>query len=87
MSTDEMWKQLAHHIGEEVHNTVNTPAMMGTDDETGYVLMFFNARNHQGKSTLISSETNRVQLKRLLKHALQQLDGPKASIIEPGSKH
>jgi hypothetical protein len=86
-ATNEMWKQLAHHIGEEVRNAVNTPEMIGTDDETGYVLMFFNTRNHQGRSTLISSEMDRVQLKRLLKYALQHLDGPKVSIIEPGSEH
>jgi hypothetical protein len=60
----EAWKQIAYHIGEEVRAKVNTPEMLGTDDETGYVLMFFNTRNHQGKSTLVSSETDRVQLKR-----------------------
>jgi hypothetical protein len=82
-----MWQQLATQIAHQVQCAVNTPQMFGTKDETGYVLMFFNADHHEGKSTLVSSETDKAQLKKLLKFALEQLDGPKATIIEPGSEH
>jgi hypothetical protein len=82
-----MWQQLAVQIGHEVRCRVNSPETIGTKDETGYVLMFFNADHHHGKSTLVSSETDRVQLKRLLKYALRHLDGPKTSVVEPGSQH
>jgi hypothetical protein len=53
------------------------------DDETGYLLMFFNAKNHNGKSTMITSETDVHKIKALLKVALKEVDGPKAKIVEP----
>jgi hypothetical protein len=78
--TMEKWKQLAIHIGEEVYRGVNTANYVGTDDETGYLLMFFNAKNHHGKSTLVSSEVDRAGLKRLLKEVLRNIDH--ATVIE-----
>jgi hypothetical protein len=80
----EKWQQLAIVIGDSVFRTVNIPETVGSDDETGYVLMFFNTKNHQGKSTLISSAVNRADLKKLLKFALREIDGPKTTIVEPG---
>jgi hypothetical protein len=82
-----MWQQVAVQIGHQVRSAVNAPQMIGTKDETGYVLMFFNADHHEGKSTLVSSETDKAQLRKLLKFALGQLDGLKATIVEPGSEH
>ena len=79
----EKWKLLAVEIGHSIFRAVNTPETVGGDDETGYVLMFFNAKNHHGKSTLISSAASRADLKKLLKFALREIDGPKATIIEP----
>ena len=78
-----MWQQFAKHIADSVYASVNTKQMVGTDDETGYLLMFFNAKHHNGKSTMITSETDRHKLKTLLKVALKELDGPKARLIEP----
>lgn len=80
---NEQWQQIALEIGEGVYRTVNTPSTIGGDDETGYILMFFNAKHHDGQSTLVSSNVDRKQLKKLLKHALGSLDGPKTRIIEP----
>ena len=74
------------HVGDQVRSAVNTPAQIGTEDETGYILMFFNRERHEGKSTFISSETDRTSLKRLLQFAIDALDGPKASIIEPPTR-
>jgi hypothetical protein len=82
----ERWEQIAIEIGDSVRNLVNTRDMIGTNDETGYVLMFFNTKNHAGKSTLVSSITDRTQLKKLLKTALRGLDSPKAKIVEPPTK-
>ena len=76
-----MWQQVAIQIGHNIRSTVNTPEMIGTDDETGYILMFFNVASHDGKSTLISSETDLKQLKKLLKTALRKLN--RAVTIEP----
>jgi hypothetical protein len=86
-ATQEQWKQIAIEIGHEVHSLVNLPNTIGTDDETGYILMFFNARNHNGKSTMISSTTDKVGLKKLLLRAMRELDGPKSSVVFPGSEH
>jgi hypothetical protein len=36
----EKWQQLAIVIGDSVFRTVNIPETVGSDDETGYVLMF-----------------------------------------------
>ena len=52
---NEKWQQLAIELGNSIYEQVNLPYMVGTDDETGYILMFFNVKNHNGKSTLISS--------------------------------
>jgi hypothetical protein len=82
-----MWQQVAIQIGHQVRCAVNTPQMIGTKDETGYVLMFSNADHHDGKSTLLSSETDKAKLRKLLKFALDQLDGPRPTIVEPGSEH
>ena len=80
---EEIWQQLAIELGNSIYRQVNTQEMVGTDDETGYVLMFFNTKNHKGRSTMISSTTNRADVKKLLKTALQNLDGPKSKIVEP----
>ena len=81
----EKWKQLAIEIGQQIRATVNTAEMIGTSNETGYVLMFFNAQGHKGKSTLVSSCTDKSELKKLLEFALRSIDGPKSSIVEPTS--
>ena len=81
---DELWQEVAIGLGNQIYQSVNTADMVGTDDETGYILMFFNTRNHGGKTTLVSSTTNRVELKKLLKTALRELDGPKAKIVDRG---
>ncbi len=83
MSANEQWQQMAVEIGHCIRSLVNTPSMIGTDDETGYVLMFFNVAHHEGKSTLVSSATDLKELKLLLETALRGLDSPKARIIEP----
>lgn len=79
---NERWQQVAIEIGNGVYSSVNTKEMVGTDDETGYVLMFFNVKNHNGKSTLVSSAATRAELKKLLKNALREIDGPKIKIVE-----
>jgi hypothetical protein len=82
--TAQQWQQIAIEIGHGVFSTINTPSTVGGDDETGYVLMFFNAKNHDGKSTLVSSVTNRADLKKLLKRALREIDGPKSKLVPTG---
>jgi hypothetical protein len=54
----EKWQQIAIEIGDSVFRTVNTAETVGSDDETGYVLMFFNTKHHQGKMypSLIGAE-------------------------------
>jgi hypothetical protein len=84
MNVHEQWQETAIEIGHRVRSMVNTPEMIDTDDETGYVLMFFSARNHNGKSTLVSSTTDVATLRKLLKTALQGLN--KATIVEPSHK-
>lgn len=76
------WQQVAIALGDSIYRSVNSPDMVGTDDETGYVLMFFNVKKHGGKSTLVSTATNKSDLKKLLKSALDELDGPKPTIVE-----
>lgn len=83
MSVMEKWQQIAIELGNGIYRSVNTPDMVGTDEETGYVLMFFNVKNHAGKSTLVSTNTDKLQLKRLLKNALRELDGKKTKIVPP----
>lgn len=85
-SINEQWYGVALEIGDSVYRTVNTPEMVGGDDETGYILMFFNKKKHQGKSTLVSSSVDRAGLKKLLKGAIRELDGPRTRIIEPDAK-
>lgn len=85
-SIDEQWQMVSLQIGDNVYRTVNTPEMVGGDDETGYILMFFNTKNHQGKSTLVSSSVDRAGLKKLLEGAIRELDGPKTKIIGPDAK-
>jgi hypothetical protein len=82
--TMEKWRQLAVHIGDNVHSMVNLPEYVGTKDETGYVLIFFNAMDPGGKSTLVSSCIDRPRLKKLLKAALTNLN--LAVDIERGRK-
>ena len=80
---EEMWEQVAVHIGEQVRAVVNTPETIGSDHETGYVLMFFNMKHHNGKATVISSAPTKADLKKILKYTLRHIDGPKGKIIEP----
>jgi hypothetical protein len=82
-TTDEQWQQVAIEIGDCVYRTVNTAETVGTDDETGYILMFFNAKKHEGKSTLVSSSIDRATIKKLLKMALRQLAGRYVKIVGP----
>jgi hypothetical protein len=77
------WQQVSIEIGHQIRCMVNTPAMIGGKDETGYVLMFFNVKNHNGKSTLVSSATDKNELRKLLQCALDNLNSPKAQLIEP----
>ncbi len=79
----EEWKMYAIEIGNRIYMTVNSPDMIGTDAETGYAVIFFNTRNHNGRSTLVSSMTDSDQLRKILTATLEKLDGPLASIIEP----
>jgi len=81
----ERWKQIAVEIGHSILNMVNSPEDIGTKNETGYALMFFNAQNHRGKSTFVSSETNPDALKQLLKTVLENLE--KAEHISPQREH
>lgn len=74
---DAMWEQAAIEVGNRVYQSVNLP---GTD-ETGYILMFFSAKEREGKSTFVSSETDVVHLRKLLKFALRNLE--KAKIVPP----
>jgi len=75
------WKQLAIHLLHEVAGKVNTPAMAGTDDETGVILMFCNARHHEGKATVISTLTDTDAIKKILKHTLREFR--RAQVVEP----
>jgi len=85
-AVNERWQQLAIELGDRIYQTMNTAKMVGTKDETGYCLMFFNAANHRGRSTLVSSTTDRAELKRLLQFAIDNLDGPKTKIVPPGTR-
>jgi len=78
---EEKWQQIAIEIGDSVFRLVNTAETVGGEDETGYVLLFFNTQGHEGKSTLVSSATNRADVKKLLKGALREIDGPKTKIV------
>jgi hypothetical protein len=80
---NEMWLQVARQIADNVYATVNTKEMVGTNDETGYLLMFFNAKHHDGKATVVTSETDVAKLKKLLINTLNEIDGPRAFVIEP----
>lgn len=84
MNVKEVWQQIAVDIGHKVRSMVNTPDTIGGDDETGYVLMFFNAKHHDGKSTIVSSAASPAELKQLLRYALSQIDQG-AVIVEPPS--
>jgi hypothetical protein len=77
--TMERWKHLAIALGDDIYQAVNTKEYVGTEDETGYLLMFFNKKNHNGKATMVSSHTDRSGLKKLLKEALRNLD--RATIV------
>lgn len=83
---DEKWQQIAIELGDSIYHRVNAPEYVGGDDETGYILMFFNEKNHKGKSTMVSSTVNRAGLKKLLKTALREIDGPRTRIVEPYGK-
>jgi hypothetical protein len=75
----EQWKSVAIEIHNRVVNLVNMPEHMGTEDETGVVLMFFNARNHQGQSTMVTSDIkDRASIKLILKNALRRVASAEA---------
>ena len=76
------WQQIAIELGDKIYRTVNTPEYVGTDDETGYLLMFFNQKNHKGQSTIIST-ADRAATKKLLKKAMREIDGPKTTTVYP----
>jgi hypothetical protein len=77
-----MWQQVVRQIADSVYATVNTEETVGTNYETGYVLMFFNAKNHDGKSTLVTSETDINKLKKLFKAALKEAGGAKGQFFD-----
>lgn len=79
MVIKQKWQQLAIQILHDVHNLVNAGEF-----HTGIVLMFFSAENHGGKSTIVSSATDRAELKKLLKTALREIDGPRTTLVEQG---
>jgi hypothetical protein len=83
MTIREQWMDMALAVGDGVYRAVNTPDMHGTEDETGYILMFFNVEDHRGKSTFISSTTNKAELKKLLKNAIRELDGLHVKTVAP----
>ena len=78
----EQWQSLAIAIGDSVFKVVNSSATVGTDDETGYILMFFNKVRHNGRSTIVSSATDKADIKKLLKEELRTID--RAAIVESG---
>jgi hypothetical protein len=83
--TDEQikarWQQLAIEIGEQIRRTLNTSDMIGGDHETGYLLMFFNLRHHDGRATIVSNALGKEDVKKLLEYTLSQME--KAIVIEP----
>jgi hypothetical protein len=79
--TAAAWKQIAIHLLHEIAAKVNTPATVGTDDETGVILMFCNAKHHDGKATVISTLTDRDAIKKILKHTLREFR--RAELVEP----
>ena len=78
------WQQIALELGNSVHRAVNTADMIGTDNETGYALLFFNAKNHNGKATLISSASNPGEIEKILKYTLRHINERK--IVSPPSR-
>jgi FixJ family two-component response regulator len=82
----EQWKQVALEIGEQVRNWVNSPAMIGGDQETGYILMFFNMRHHDGHATLVSSAESAEDVEKILRTTLGDIKG-KIEIVDPGAAH
>ena len=44
---NEKWQQLASELGNSIYEKVYLPYMIGTDDETGYILMFFKCEESQ----------------------------------------
>ena len=87
MNIMEQWHQIAVEIGNDIFRLVNSDETVGTDDETGYILMFFNARNHDGKATLVASEISKPELKKILKTTLRALDDGKKTRIVPPAGH
>jgi hypothetical protein len=75
------WKHLAVHLLHEVAAKVNSSSTIGTDHKTGVILMFCNARNHQGKATVISTLTDKDAIKKILKHTLREFR--RAELVEP----
>jgi hypothetical protein len=83
--TDEQvnaaWLHTAMFLLEQVRAAVNLPAFIGTDEETGVAVLFFNTKNHRGKSTLVSTETSAHELRLLLRTAAAGVN--QAHIVEP----
>lgn len=72
------WRDYAMIIGDGVYASVNTEETLGTDKETGYILMFFNVKNHNGRSTLLGHpDIPLSELKQLLRAALNGVDKAK----------
>lgn len=80
-----MWQQVAIQIGDDIFRMINTADTVGTEHESGYILMFFNTHNHQGRATMVSSTTNKAELKHLLKVAMRSID--RAAVVYPGKSN
>lgn len=86
MIEDEKWQFLAMELLHQVYSQVNTREMIGTDEETGVGLMFFNVKKHDGKSTFLCTEADVPAIKKLLKTAYRGMGGPKTKIVPPAGR-
>lgn len=78
------WEHIAHALLQQVYGAVNLPEFIGTGDETGCLILFFNADHHEGKSTLVSTENDRSGIEKLLRGALHAIKrGKGVKVIEP----
>lgn len=79
----EKWKSLAIQFVHELYCRVNTPEMVGTDNETACLVMFCNAKHHDGKSTFVSEGIlDRAEIRKILRGTLRELKH--AEMVVPG---
>lgn len=68
------WQNYAMKVGDEVYAAVNREEWQGTDKETGYILLFFNVKKHNGRTTMLAyPEIPLPELKQLLRTALDSV--------------